>query len=187
LGFGFKAKPILTKSWILSENSSDWILDYCFLHNFQHVCAFVLTESSLCWVPCLWVSFWFFGVLRCSLFFLCLICFVQVFLSFCVFGKFNLFIGFGFVFGLFSGQTRIFGSVYSQTNDFGSTQSGQLGWVKKKWAKGFIPYLVCHFFLLRVYRLKGFDKYPLDLVWLVLLQNKMGFYQTKPKNIIINI
>jgi len=98
-----------------------------------------------------------------------------------------LFFGFGFVFGLFSGQTRIFGSVYSQTNDFGSTQSGQLGWVKKKWAKGFIPYLVCHFFLLRVYRLKGFDKYPLDLFWLVLLQNKMGFYQTKPKNIIINI
>jgi len=79
LSFGFKTKPILTKSWILSENWSDWMLDYCFLHNFQYVCAFVLTESSLCWVPCLWVSFWFFGVLRCSLFFLCLICFIQVF------------------------------------------------------------------------------------------------------------
>ena len=112
-------------------------------------------------------------------FFLCLICFVQVFLSFCVFGKFNLFIGFGFVFGLFSGQTRIFGSVYSQTNDFGSTQSGQLGWVKKIWAKGFIPYLVCHFFFVKGLSVKGFWQIPFRSILVSFITKQNGFLPNK--------
>ena len=38
------------------------MLDYCSLHDFQHVCAFVLIKSGLYRVSCCWVSFWFLDV-----------------------------------------------------------------------------------------------------------------------------
>jgi len=124
------------------------MLDYCSLHDFHHVCAFVLTKSYLCWVPCCWVSFWFPVVL---LFLVCLIHFAQLFLSFCVFGKFNLFVFLWFCFWLFFGQTRISCLVYDRTIYFGSTKSCH---VKQIWVKGLLPYLFCLFFLLILFWFK---------------------------------
>ena len=84
--------------------------------------------------------------------FLCLINFVQEFLSFfCVFWVFNLFFFyFGFVFDFFLGQTKIFRSVYDRTKFFGSTWSGQLSRVnlgKKIGLMILIPCLLCNVFV----------------------------------------
>jgi hypothetical protein len=94
----------------------------------QPLCALDLIKSGLnlssrCWVH--------LGVLSVH-FFVCLIHFVQEFLSFYVFQVFNAFFYFIFVFELFSGETRIFSLVYGRTQDSGLTQSGRLeGRVKK--------------------------------------------------------
>jgi len=77
---------------------------------------------------------------------------------------------------LFSSQTRIFGLIYGRTKDFGSTQSSQPSRIKsieskKSESKG----------LYSVWFKDVFDKQLLGLFLLVLLQ-KMDFYQTKPKN-----
>jgi hypothetical protein len=73
-GFGSKLKPIWTKSWCFNDNWSEWMLHYWSLHDFQHVCTFILTKSSMFWVSCCWVHF---DVLDCFFFFVCLIGFIN--------------------------------------------------------------------------------------------------------------
>jgi hypothetical protein len=87
----------------------------------------------------------------------------------------------------------IFGFVYGRTEDFRSTQSSQPNWstrsgqVKTIWVKGFIPCLVCNFFLLRVFCFKDvFGKHLLIKPFLsCFIKKNMGVCRTKPKKIII--
>jgi hypothetical protein len=86
------------------------MLDFYSSHDFQHVCAFYIDHiwselSPRCWVysssSLVFFVFFIFDVFDL---------FVEVFMSFYVFGKFNFFSV--IVFTSFLGQTRIFGSVY---------------------------------------------------------------------------
>jgi hypothetical protein len=130
LGFGFEPKSILTKLWFFSENWRDWMLDYCSLHDFQHVCAFVLTKSSMnlsqsCWVHSgLCLVFFMLFIFLCVWFIL-----FKFFFFFCVFMVLASLIYF-LALVLFSSQTRIFGLIYGRTKDFGSTQSSQPSRIK---------------------------------------------------------
>ena len=113
-----RRNPFWWKSWYLSENGSDWMLNYWSLHYFPTCCDDII--------------------------FLCLICFVQEFFWFCVFFffVFSLFFRFGFIFGLFSCQTKIFGlfmvepkisGQLGRVNSVESTQSKTFG------SKGLYP------------------------------------------------
>jgi hypothetical protein len=119
------------KSWYFSDNQSEYMLNYQFLHDFQHVWAFVLTKSGFFWNPYCWVyvrcswcswcfsSFCVFDLFCSRIFeflycFRCLICFLD-------------FVLFWVVFRL----NQIFCSVYGRTKNFRLTRS------KKNWVKGF--------------------------------------------------
>jgi len=144
---------------------------------------------SLLWPNLVWfrthVAWFGFKYSSCSLFFF--ICFVQEFFSFCVF--FNLFFGFGFAFVWFSGQTNIFGLVSGEPKIYGQPdQVNSVGPSKKNMGQRILYPVWFAIFVKSFFEIKSvFGKHPFDLFWVVLLQEKISFYQTKPKKIIINI
>jgi hypothetical protein len=99
-----RRNPFWWKSWYLSENGSDWMLNYWSLHYFPTCCDDII--------------------------FLCLICFVQEFFWFCVFFFFLCLVYF-FALVLFLGcfhvKPRFLGCLWSnqkfQVNLVGSTRS----------------------------------------------------------------
>jgi hypothetical protein len=143
-----KWNPFWQNCDVLSDNWSKWTLDYWSLHDFQHVYVlFFYYIWSILGSTLLGLGF---GVLY---FFLCLICFVQEFLDFCVFLVFNLIFSFGFVFFFAFGSNKDLGF---------RLWSNKKCWVK--FGSRFKTLLVCHVFLLKVFWFKDmFEKYPLSL------------------------
>ena len=139
-----------------------------------------MTKSGLNSSICCWVcSVSWFGVLRFSLFFVCLIRFVQVVWVFFVLLANLVHFFFGFVFGLFSGQTKFLGWFMIEPK-IQATQTSRLSRVELK--KKLYRIWFCHF-LTKVFCLKVvFGKQALGLFWLVMLQF-LFFYQTKPNKI----
>jgi hypothetical protein len=87
--------------WCLSENRSEWMLDYWSLYDLQHICASCFTKSGLFWNPRWWVYVWYSW---CSSFF-CSFWFI-LFKNFWVFVFFRYLIYF-FTLILFLGCFRI--------------------------------------------------------------------------------
>lgn len=98
--------PFLKKSWCFSDNRSKWIQDYWSLHNFQHVCAFILTNSGLFGTHVVGFMFDVLGVPS----FLCVWSILfKNFFSLCFFGCLIYFLALCFTIVFRSNQNFLFG------------------------------------------------------------------------------